>query len=83
MNCESHPGVEGMLTVDLPSIGIRRYMCQDCRLNFKAKMGAGTQYKGKREAWERDSQYDYNVTPDGVTYGGNMAYPHQFEDRYK
>ena len=29
--CESHPEREGQLAISLPSIGIARYWCQECR----------------------------------------------------
>ena len=29
--CESHPEREGQLAISLPSIGIERYWCQECR----------------------------------------------------
>ena len=31
MNCERHPEREGQLAISLPSIGIVRYWCQECR----------------------------------------------------
>jgi hypothetical protein len=31
MNCERHPEREGQLAISLPSIGIARYWCQECR----------------------------------------------------
>ena len=35
MKCEKHPDRDGILTVDLPSIGIRRYMCLECRMAWQ------------------------------------------------
>lgn len=61
--CERHPEREGTLTVDLPSLNIRRYMCAECRGEFSASL---TPYKGKREAWEAES--DYTRAGDSVWY---------------
>ena len=57
MNCEQHPDREGTLTVDLPSIGVQRYMCDACIEAFRASL---TPYQGKREAWDH-AGYDYQM----------------------
>lgn len=46
MICDTHPDREGWLTVDLPSLNIRRYLCMECRTQISM-----TPFKGKREAW--------------------------------
>ena len=42
--CERHSGRHGILTVDLPSIGIRRYMCLECRMAFELAVSSGRAY---------------------------------------
>ena len=58
MNCANHPDRAGVLTIDLPSIKQRTYMCEECRATF-TKLTSG--FKGKREAWEFDlsAERDY------------------------
>ena len=34
MNCERHPEREGKLAISLPSIGIERYWCAECRAEY-------------------------------------------------
>jgi hypothetical protein len=34
--CERHPEREGKLAISLPSIGIMRYWCQECRDEYDA-----------------------------------------------
>ena len=36
--CENHADREGLLAVSLPSIGIMRHMCAECRTAFDKKM---------------------------------------------
>lgn len=36
-SCERHPEREGQLAISLPSIGIMRYWCQECRDEYDAK----------------------------------------------
>ena len=38
MKCDNHPDRGGILFVDLPSIGVRRWGCFECRANFDKKM---------------------------------------------
>ena len=57
MNCEKHPEVAGTLAVDLPSINVRRYLCEPCKDALRAVL---SKYKGKREAWERESDYSFS-----------------------
>lgn len=40
ITCERHPDREGTLAIDLPSIGIRRYWCKECRDAYDAKFPA-------------------------------------------
>ena len=50
--CENHPDREGFGPVgDLPSMGIRRFMCAECKATFDASFNR-TRYQGKREAWD-------------------------------
>ncbi len=53
MNCETHADREGTLAVDLPSLGIKRYLCEQCRAELNRVLSS---YKGKRE-YTRDYQY--------------------------
>ena len=38
MKCSVHPDRGGILFVDLPSIGVRRFGCFECRANFDKAM---------------------------------------------
>ena len=38
MKCDVHPDRGGILFVDLPSIGVRRWGCFECRANFDKAM---------------------------------------------
>ena len=38
MRCDQHPDRGGILFVDLPSIGVRRFGCFECRANFDKAM---------------------------------------------
>jgi len=64
MNCEKHPEVAGTLAVDLPSIGVRRYLCEPCKAELTTAL---SQYKGKREAWDH-AGYDYAVRGESAVY---------------
>jgi hypothetical protein len=46
MKCDVHPDRGGILFVDLPSIGVRRWGCFECRANFDKKM---LEYKSPRQ----------------------------------
>ena len=61
MRCENHPALEGNLAVDLPIIGVKRYLCAE---GADAIVHNLTQYKGKREAWEF-SPVQYELATDG------------------
>lgn len=67
--CEAHPDRKGILTVDMPSLDIRRFMCPECRLAFNARM---TPYKGKREAWEADLAQGARDTYGTDPYGRSL-----------
>ena len=67
MNCERHPEREGKLAISLPSIGIMRYWCQECRDEYDAKFpskGFGRAYatglgpQAHAEAQEAGRQQD-------------------------
>ena len=60
MNCEKHADRPGSLAVDLPSIGVQRHLCDECRTALVSTL---SQYKGKREAWDH-SGYDYHTIGD-------------------
>jgi hypothetical protein len=38
MKCDVHKDRGGILFVDLPSIGVRRWGCLECRMNFDKSM---------------------------------------------
>jgi hypothetical protein len=38
MKCDNHPDRGGILFVDLPSIGVRRWGCLECRIAFDKQM---------------------------------------------
>ena len=51
MKCDVHPDRGGILFVDLPSIGVRRWGCFECRANLDKKM---LEYKPPRPRWIHD-----------------------------
>ena len=55
MKCEKHPDRDGILTVDLPSIGIRRAMCLECRAAFQLGLDKMVS-NDPMPAWERASR---------------------------
>ena len=66
-SCERHPEHEGQLAISLPSIGIMRYWCQECRDEYDAKFpskGFGRAYatglgpQAHAEAQEAGRQQD-------------------------
>lgn len=75
MNCELHPEREGLLSIDLPSIGLKRYWCVECRADYDAKFPArgfgrafGTGIGPEAEAERQDDarmrrEYDW-LNPD-------------------
>ena len=56
--CANHPERAGSLAIDLPSIGVRTYLCPECKTALQAQLSGYTAYKGKREAWDHEG-YDY------------------------
>ena len=65
--CERHPEREGKLAISLPSIGIMRYWCQECRDEYDRKFpskGFGRAYasglgpQAHAEAQESGRQQD-------------------------
>ena len=56
MKCSVHPDRGGILFVDLPSIGVRRFGCFECRANFdKAMLNTPSPRKEERNGgriWE-------------------------------
>jgi len=40
MRCENHHDRAGILAVDLPNVGVKRYMCDECVLAFDKRMSA-------------------------------------------
>ena len=47
MKCDNHPDRGGILFVDLPSIGVRRWGCLECRMTFDKQM---LNYSPRKEA---------------------------------
>lgn len=79
--CENHPDREGLgPVVDLPSMGIRRFMCAECKAEFDAKF-IWTAYKGKREAWDY-SGYDTRIGADGIEYLTTAGWRRENEKEY-
>ena len=62
MNCLHHPDRAGTLAVDLPSVGIKTYLCEECRDKLSNTLSG---FKGKREAWDH-SGHDYQVRGDDI-----------------
>ena len=65
MLCEKHEDREGWLTVDIPSLNIKRYLCMECREQISM-----TPFKGKREAWETHYRIQDELSTDG-----RLVYP--------
>jgi hypothetical protein len=49
--CENHADRKAHLVVSLPSIGVMRYMCDECQVAFDTKMA---EYKPKLPRWIHD-----------------------------
>lgn len=84
MNCENHADREGTLTVDLPSIGVRRFMCAECRSAFNATMSSAP------SRFARDGKDPFGLmTPYNPYYqdmdcsGGRLYGPSSREERHK
>ena len=45
LTCENHPERPGTLAVDLPSIGVRRFLCEECNLALRASLNGGARIK--------------------------------------
>ena len=58
--CEFHPEREGKLRIDLPSIGVKRYLCEEC--NDKI-VRAFSNIKGERNRFPL--RYQDERSPDG------------------
>lgn len=54
--CENHEERDGLLTVHLPSIGIERFMCIECRAAF-AKNLPRSPRAAAREGWSGDEMF--------------------------
>ena len=72
MKCDNHPDRGGILFVDLPSIGVRRWGCFECRANFdKAMLNSPSPRKEAREGrqpWEKENDYaNYMIKRDKET----------------
>ena len=86
MICERHPDREGALSIDLPSIGLSRYWCKECRdaydATFPAK-GFGRAYAtglGKEahaEAQEAKRLHDEGTNRDRPTNWKNARGGHK------
>ena len=50
ISCEKHPDRDGTLRIDLPSIGVKQFLCEECNEALVKRLS--TAFKGKREAWE-------------------------------
>lgn len=56
MKCDNHPDRGGILFVDLPSIGVRRWGCLECRMAFDKSMLNHSPRKAARngeQIWEQ------------------------------
>ena len=73
--CENHADREGLLAVSLPSIGIMRYMCAECRTAFDKKMvdHATTARQSARSGFQPFGGL-WESSPDGRSYITDHAY---------
>ena len=75
--CEYHPEREGHLRVELPSIGVKRYLCDECTDSLVQAFE-----RIPREQKKGDPlQADYSVGPDGIYFCGQLAYPDKGNER--
>ena len=51
-HCDNHLDREGQLRVDLPSIGVRRYLCDECSLLLQERLYCS--YTNDYQEWERE-----------------------------
>ncbi len=72
-SCENHAEREGLLTVSLPSFGIMRYMCGECRTAFDNAMAehARNAPRGRQEWWIENEPF----------WGWNNEYQISYNDR--
>ena len=75
--CEYHPEREGHLRVELPSIGVKRYLCDECTEDLYQQFAQIPQESKSGDPL----QADYTVTPEGIRYCGEMAYPNKGHDK--
>lgn len=54
--CENHEERDGLLTVHLPSLGIERFMCVECRAAFALAMPKSPRATA-REGWSGDEMF--------------------------
>ena len=66
MNCERHIERPGTLAVDLPSLGIRQYLCEQCRSELDAALAKmpmparkGRTYRTERVYAGPEGQYSW------------------------
>lgn len=66
MNCDKHTDREGTLAVELPSIGVRRYLCAECRAELDAAIARipvvrkGRTYRTERVYAGNEGQFSWN-----------------------
>lgn len=76
--CEKHADREGTLAVHLPSIGVKRYLCSECRADLTATLVKGIPARERQwSGWE--------MSPFGVHYISESAYhnPNSIYSRWK
>ena len=85
MNCERHPDREGALRIDLPSIGLKRFLCDECNERLKEVLRGIV--SNDRQPWEKalatgapekDALYAYRErTRDGHVGQVNWRHPYE------
>ena len=71
--CENHPSRPGWLAISLPSIGVHRYLCDECVESIEAQLhGAWSNDEPDWHGWE---QYDYYIGREDSAYSNpNYAF---------
>lgn len=71
--CEKHAERDGRLAVHLPSLGIKRYMCEECRAELDAVFARLAKLPRQHEPYGRD-YHGWEMSPFGVHYISESAY---------
>ena len=80
--CENHPEREGLLTVSLPSIGIMRHMCAECRTAFDKAMVEHAQHPHGRRDWHIENEPFWGWNGENNAYTNDNARYERMRDQH-